>query len=800
MVKELSMDNSIFSLSANTDTNLSANNSASADEFQNTFEAAKNNYTDKKEFNTNADKVTQAAEKTIKREHNTEKTSTDVIKVNKKVSTHTETKSPETKIETTSQTTSDTDVNGVSDTFSFSMKEALNNSEENEESIEVISDTVIDSDTDASADVKIEATLITEDTETEAEVIASEIINFVAEKVTNITTSKENENDDDNESNVTTNLLSAFINKDNDTLLETPVEISETEQSNLLSDVIDTVLETVPATEAETQESESMTGAAANVEISTEENTNKIELGEGWEIVNEKDQKPLSEEELKNLVSDKEAEIDLKTNETVLTTKTEDTSKMNELNVEDVKPHSPEEIEAGKKQTEIDTDLKTEAKTEAKTEIKAPVDKVLAEEVETNIEIENSVIKTNTNKEPVLDNVDTEKSTEVREPIAVEEEISVDIDESEPVKSTKTENVDVKEVVENSINEISDDVKIKTETTKVEIDTDTIEEAVDTIITTEDDSTTSNDNETSSRKEEPSTVTTQNVKNEELDLDKLINDGIKLAYVDTSSSAKESDSIDVISALETKFVDSTDVETEVQFTNNKNTVEETVETQEQTASLEEVVDVAEFEELNVQLKDVSTRTNESTATKTNTVNSTTEQLIRFSIEGETGYEPNTEFTTFRTETNTAPQQATHTSAKEVLAQLSEKLSTFSLKAGSKLTMQLSPENLGKIEIKLSNTAQGIIAEMTVSSDETCDMMKKNLDDLKDTLQKYGVRFDNVTVKTSATQQSGNQQDYTEQHNNHKQQQEQSRENEKQKNKSNSFEDMIDSFTNEGFEE
>ena len=75
-----------------------------------------------------------------------------------------------------------------------------------------------------------------------------------------------------------------------------------------------------------------------------------------------------------------------------------------------------------------------------------------------------------------------------------------------------------------------------------------------------------------------------------------------------------------------------------------------------------------------------------------------------------------------------------------------------------------------------------------------------LDDLKDTLQKYGVRFDNVTVKNNATQSATNQQDYTEQNNNQKHQQEQSRDNEKQKNNSNSFEDMMDSFKNEGIEE
>ena len=113
-------------------------------------------------------------------------------------------------------------------------------------------------------------------------------------------------------------------------------------------------------------------------------------------------------------------------------------------------------------------------------------------------------------------------------------------------------------------------------------------------------------------------------------------------------------------------------------------------------------------------------------------------------------------------------------------------------------MQLSPENLGKIEISLTNTAKGVVAEMMVSSDDTCELMKKNIEDLKETLQKYGVRFDNVTVKTAPSQQSSSNQDYTEQQGNaHKQNHEQKRE---EKNNGRSFDDTFSSFTEEQDEE
>ena len=114
-----------------------------------------------------------------------------------------------------------------------------------------------------------------------------------------------------------------------------------------------------------------------------------------------------------------------------------------------------------------------------------------------------------------------------------------------------------------------------------------------------------------------------------------------------------------------------------------------------------------------------------------------------------------------------------------------------------MTMQLNPENLGKIELTLKNTAEGIIAEMSASTDDAADMLKKNLDDLKETLQKYGVRFDNVSVKTTVAQQTAQEQDYTQQEGNQKQQQEQKKEQGKQDKKQ--FDEMMNSFTEEGKE-
>jgi len=863
MVKELTMDNSIFSLGANADTNVSANDASVANEFETAFETAKHNYADQKEFNNDTQKVANTAEKTIKVEkelnHKTEQT-----EVYKKVSTHTETKSPHTHdIDTTSQTHTEADVNGVSDTYSFTIKQSVNGERESvpkaEQEVELTSDNLntIDEAITNEEIVMENNTSSLESTKTNAQTIAAEIVNFVTEKVSNISTSTNDDDSEECEEESSTTLLNTLAAETTENILNLTLQTTDktVEEVIVLTDEtsLDSALESAIADTEIT--SDTTTGAAADIELEVQTENKGIELGEGWEMVDTNSQQPLTEEELKNLVSNNTKEVDLKTNETALNAGTKE---MNELNIDDVKPHTLEEIEAGKNlqkdaefvetetentikndieiKTEADPKVEANANTEANTNVK--VNANVEAKVDTEIKLENKTenlakIKANTELDINLDSkteesivitqseeikpeTDTEinntvsnelkeNSETITKPESIISDNTVEIVEKE-VKQTESTNINnqevaeiVEKVVEENADEVTSDFKVKTESDRTVTKTESVE-IVETITENNNASDEFSNNGTDDKKEKEFVIG-DTKENQELDLDKLINDGIKLAFVDTTNSTKETETTDVISALENKFAEDITTETEVEFSTNAVVVEEDVNTQEQVSSLEEVVNIDEFEELNVQLKNSSNNTtsNEKTSVS-NTVNSTTEQLIRFSIEGETGYEPTSEFTTFKTEAQAPAQQSAPSSAKDVLAQLSEKLSTFNLRNGSKLTMQLSPENLGKIEIKLTNTSQGIIAEMTVSSDETCDMMKKNIDDLKDTLQKYGVRFDNVTVKTTATQQSTSQQDYTEQNNHQKQQHEQNKENEKQRDKSNSFEDMVNSFTNEGIEE
>lgn len=477
---------------------------------------------------------------------------------------------------------------------------------------------------------------------------------------------------------------------------------------------------------------------------------------------------------------------------------------MRELNVKNVKPHTIEEIGAGKEKALEEKPLEPTIDSEI---IEEPV---IFDSGELDV---NELVSEG--QEVKLPQQDVAKK-EVKEAVSIDKQQVLDVDVEQNVREDvlqKSENeiqqesaskIDTKDVAKNVVNVKSN--KADKEIGLKEKATDDLEPLfAEEELSVEINEVAEGDVEDSKQQasefvpKNDSAEISKNVEKEYgfgEDVDSYLNNCIKLAFVDTS--VKESETPDVISALESKFA--TDVE--VEFSSSDEMVFEDViadnAEKEQVISLDELVSVDEAEDLNLNLNESFAETNEVSTTSA-TTNSTTEQMIRYSIEGEYGFEPTMEVSSFRTQVQTSVPQSAPSSARDVLAQLSEKLSTFNLNAGSKLTMQLSPENLGKIEISLVNSAKGIIAEMTVSSDETCEMMKKNIEELKETLQKYGVRFDNVTVKTAAAQQSAANQDYTEQGNAQKHHHEQKRE-ERERDGKQSFDEAFSSFTENEDEE
>ena len=65
---------------------------------------------------------------------------------------------------------------------------------------------------------------------------------------------------------------------------------------------------------------------------------------------------------------------------------------------------------------------------------------------------------------------------------------------------------------------------------------------------------------------------------------------------------------------------------------------------------------------------------------------------------------------------------------------------------SKLNIVLNPGTLGKVNLFLSNTSDGIMAQFTVTTQDAKDILLKGLNSLKESLLAQGINIDNVTVK------------------------------------------------------
>lgn len=96
----------------------------------------------------------------------------------------------------------------------------------------------------------------------------------------------------------------------------------------------------------------------------------------------------------------------------------------------------------------------------------------------------------------------------------------------------------------------------------------------------------------------------------------------------------------------------------------------------------------------------------------------------------------------------------------IIDQITKHLET--LQNNSKVNIVLNPESLGKVNIQLLSTKEGLAAQFTVTTQEARDLLMKGLDGLKEALTSHGVGVDNVSVKVADSQKTEYKQDWTEQ--------------------------------------
>lgn len=140
-------------------------------------------------------------------------------------------------------------------------------------------------------------------------------------------------------------------------------------------------------------------------------------------------------------------------------------------------------------------------------------------------------------------------------------------------------------------------------------------------------------------------------------------------------------------------------------------------------------------------------------------------------------------------------QTTNISKEDVIAQIHSKLQSLNNTTNTKLTMVLNPESLGKVSIQLTNSKNGLVAEMVVASQTVKDILDSNISNLKETLTAQGVQVNDVSVKVSQGENNA-EMDYTEQENSNSNQQEQSKQQNGQEEDKNKFEELFFNSVNE----
>lgn len=115
------------------------------------------------------------------------------------------------------------------------------------------------------------------------------------------------------------------------------------------------------------------------------------------------------------------------------------------------------------------------------------------------------------------------------------------------------------------------------------------------------------------------------------------------------------------------------------------------------------------------------------------------------------------------ETQTMEQtqtKSTETNPSRIIDQITKQMK--GLQNNGKVNIVLNPESLGKVNIQLLNTKEGLTAQFTVTTQEARDLLTKGLDGLKESLGTQGIAVDNISVKVTDSQKSEQNQDWTEQ--------------------------------------
>ena len=83
---------------------------------------------------------------------------------------------------------------------------------------------------------------------------------------------------------------------------------------------------------------------------------------------------------------------------------------------------------------------------------------------------------------------------------------------------------------------------------------------------------------------------------------------------------------------------------------------------------------------------------------------------------------------------------------DILSQVSAKFEQLQQQAGSKVSIVLQPESLGRVSVEIMNSKDGIVAKMTTETQQVKELFDKNIESLKSSLSAQGVNVNNIKVE------------------------------------------------------
>lgn len=187
----------------------------------------------------------------------------------------------------------------------------------------------------------------------------------------------------------------------------------------------------------------------------------------------------------------------------------------------------------------------------------------------------------------------------------------------------------------------------------------------------------------------------------------------------------------------------------------KNSQAEITRSKSESPKLSNVFNENIVKELNVEVVSSQSTETESSMSDLMQNQSPQEQTTRIMIQGDVKYES----VAAEASKQVSQVKTTNIAPSKIIDQISKQLE--SMFNNSKLNMVLNPGSLGKLNLQLINTKAGIIAQFTVTTQETMDILSKGLNGLKEALLSQGVNIDNVSVRLENTE-SEYESDYTEQ--------------------------------------